>query len=411
MVAYQLNLHVKSLIWTTGNHLQIHESDRYSLNDPLYERITFRIGYIMHIRTLFSGLVFSLFLSVSSVAVSQPVFQVTEITAQLERPWSLAELPDGQLLVTERSGRLVRINANQMHTIAGVPDVLDTGQGGLLDIKLHPQFADNSWLYLSYAHGTQRDNRLRLMRAKLEGNQLIDQQVLFSARPDKSSSLHYAGRIAFLPDNTLLLSIGDGYGYMNQAQNKASLLGKIIRLDENGQIPDDNPFINEPDTAPEVYSYGHRNPQGLIYDPVRQKIFANEHGPKGGDEINIIQPGNNYGWPVITYGVDYSGLSITPHKKYPGMQQPLVNWTPSIAPSSISVYYGSMFPELQGDLLSTTLKARHLRWVEMDGIKPGKEHELLGELNERLRYIQTARDGSLYLLTDSGRLLQLTALD
>ncbi|WP_261843804.1 PQQ-dependent sugar dehydrogenase [Aliamphritea ceti] len=365
----------------------------------------------MHIRTLCSALFFSLLLSVSPFAVSQPSFQITEITAQLDRPWSLAELPDDQLLVTERNGRLVRINADQIHSIDGVPDVLDAGQGGLLDIKLHPQFSENSWLYLSYSHGTQRNNQLRLMRAKLEGNKLVDQQVIFSARPEKSSGLHFAGRIAFLPDNTLLLSIGDGYKYLEQAQDKTSLLGKIIRLDESGQVPDDNPFINQPDTAPEIYSYGHRNTQGLVYDPVRQKIFANEHGPKGGDEINIIQSGNNYGWPVITYGVDYSGLSITPYRERPGMEQPLVNWTPSIAPSSITVYYGNMFPELQGDLLSTTLKARHLRWVEMNGDQPGQEHELLGELNERLRYIQTARDGSLYLLTDSGKLLQLTAPD
>ncbi len=351
----------------------------------------------------------ALLLVLSHAAVSQPHFEITEITDQLDHPWSLAELPDGQLLITERRGRLIRINADQVHRISGVPDVLDVGQGGLLDIKLHPRFTENSWLYFSYAQGTRGDNRLRLMRAKLEGNQLTDQQVIFSARPGKSGGLHYAGRIAFLPDNTLLLSIGDGYRFMDQAQEKNSLLGKIIRLNENGKIPGNNPFADVPGTAGEIYSYGHRNPQGLIYDPVRQQVFSNEHGPKGGDEINIIRPGNNYGWPVITYGVDYSGLSITPYRERPGMEQPLINWTPSIAPSSITVYNGNMFPELQGDLLSTTLKTRHLRRVEMDGNHPIAEHELLGDLNERLRYIHTAMDGSLYLLTDSGKLLQLTA--
>ncbi|MBN3563780.1 PQQ-dependent sugar dehydrogenase [Aliamphritea spongicola] len=365
----------------------------------------------MSIRACYMLLTSALLLSISTLTVSQPRFKITEITDQLDSPWSLAELPDGQLLITERRGRLIRINADQVHRITGVPDVLDVGQGGLLDIKLHPRFAENSWLYLSYAQGTRGSNRLRLMRAKLEGNQLTDQQVIFSASPDKSSGLHFAGRIAFLPDNTLLLSVGDGYRYMDQAQEKDSLLGKIIRLDENGKAPADNPFAGNSGSAPEIYSYGHRNPQGLIYDPVRQQVFSNEHGPKGGDEINIIQPGNNYGWPVITYGVDYSGLSITPYRERPGMEQPLVDWTPSIAPSSITVYYGNMFPELQGDLLSTTLKARHLRHVEMDGNQPVAEHELLGDLNERLRFIHTSMDGSLYLLTDSGKLLHLTSPD
>lgn len=344
----------------------------------------------------------------SLLAAGTPDFKIQQLTDDLERPWSLAVMPDQQLLITEKSGQLIRFDNGSLTEIEGLPDVYDAGQGGLLDVKLHPDFASNNRVYLSYSAGNRFSNRLQLLMAELSGNRLINQQILFSAAPDKDTALHYAGRIAFLPDNTLLLSIGDGYAYLDQAQEKDSLLGKIVRLHDDGSIPADNPFVNESGSRSEIYSYGHRNTQGLFYDPQRKLVFANEHGPKGGDEINIIHPGNNYGWPVITYGVDYSGLSITPHREYPGMEQPLVDWTPSIAPSSLLVYQGDMFPELQGDILSTTLKARHLRRVEMQGNTPGQQSELLSGLNERLRYIEEASDGSLYVLTDSGKLLHLT---
>ncbi|WP_207626716.1 PQQ-dependent sugar dehydrogenase [Parendozoicomonas haliclonae] len=348
-----------------------------------------------------------LLLLVQPLRADQPEFKVDEVANELSHPWSLAELPDGQLLVTERSGELKRISKGQVQTIEDVPEVYFAGQGGLLDIKLHPQFAQNGWIYLSYAHGTLSDNALSLMRAKLNNNALTEQQILFTAAPSKDTPVHYAGRIAFMPDNTLLLAIGDGFDYREHAQKKDSLLGKIIRLNDDGSIPSDNPYLSDTEARGELYSIGHRNPQGLVYDKQRNIVLSNEHGPAGGDEINIIQPGKNYGWPVITYGRDYSGASITPFTEYPGMEQPLVNWTPSIAPSSMVVYYGDMFPEFHGDLLNTTLKNRELRWVHMENNKPGKETSLLKHLKERLRHIEVAKDGSLYLLTDSGKVLRV----
>ena len=346
-------------------------------------------------------------LSMPAVKANQPEFKVVEIATGLNSPWSLAELPDGLLLVTERSGALKRIHNGQVQNIEGVPAVYFAGQGGLLDIKLHPQFAQNGWVYLSYAHGSGSDNALRLMRAKVRNNTLVDQQVLFTASPSKDTPVHYAGRIAFLPDDTLLLSVGDGFDYRESAQKKDSHLGKIIRLNDDGSVPADNPYRSETNVLEELFSIGHRNPQGLVYDKERKLIYSNEHGPAGGDEINIIKPGKNYGWPVITYGRDYSGASITPFTEYQGMEQPFVNWTPSIAPSSMVVYYGDMFPELHGDLLNTTLKNRELRWVKMSGQKPGEETSLLKNLDERMRHIEIAKDGSLYLLTDSGKVLNI----
>ncbi|WP_329601989.1 PQQ-dependent sugar dehydrogenase [Sansalvadorimonas verongulae] len=333
---------------------------------------------------------------------------MTEVVRGLDSPWSLAELPDGQILVTERSGALKRVHNGQVQNIEGVPAVYFAGQGGLLDIKLHPQYPENGWVYLSYAYGNRSENALRVMRGKIKNNTLVEQQILFTAAPFKDTPVHYAGRIAFMPDNTFLLSIGDGFDYRESAQKKDSLLGKIIRLNDDGSIPSDNPYIADSGTRGELFSIGHRNPQGLIYDKKRDLVFSNEHGPAGGDEINIIKPGKNYGWPVITYGRDYSGASITPFTEYPGMEQPLVDWTPSIAPSSMVIYYGDMFPEFDGDLLSTTLKTREVRWVQMQGRKPGKQTSLLNNLDERLRHIEIAKDGSLYLLTDSGKLLNIS---
>ena len=345
----------------------------------------------------------------ADVVPQSPVYQVTTLVEELDSPWSMVVLRDSSLLVTERTGQLRRIhNGKVSEPVEGVPEVFYRGQGGLLDIKLHPDFERNGWLYLSYAHGTRDANALRLMRAKLQGSKLIDQQVLFTVTPSKNTPVHYGGRIAFLPDKTLLLSTGDGYDFRESAQKKESLIGKIVRLNDDGSIPEDNPFLGEKNAHPAIWTLGHRNPQGLVYDIRRKQVISHEHGPKGGDEINIIEAGKNYGWPVITYGKDYSGATITPYTEYPDMEQPFVDWTPSIAPSSLAVYYGTMFPELEGDLLATTLVSRELRRVRMDGNKVAGQESLLTSPDQRLRHIELDRDGAIYLLTDQGNLFKVT---
>lgn len=335
-------------------------------------------------------------------------YQIQTIATGLHYPWAVVELPDGSVLVTEKSGQLRRILDGEISPpILGVPEVYPKGQGGLMDIVLHPQYNATGWLYLTYAHGTDAANQLRLMRARLEDTKLVDQQVLFSARPEKATPVHYGARLVFMDDNTLVLSSGDGFDYREQAQNPASHLGKLIRLNDDGSIPADNPHIEG--GVKGVYSLGHRNPQGLAWDPFKNLLFANEHGPAGGDEINLIRAGSNYGWPVITYGKDYSGANISPFTEYPGMLQPLVNWTPSIAPSALVVYRGAMFPELEGNLLSSTLKSKEVRRVILDGIQVSAQQSLFTELDVRLRDIAVAADGGIYLLTDeaSGRLLKV----
>lgn len=355
-----------------------------------------------------------------------PAYQITEVASGLSYPWSLAFLPDDELLVTERTGQLRRVVAGELSApIKGLPDDLYVkSQGGLLDVMLHPDYQQNGWIYLSYAAGTDQHNALKVMRAKLSGLTLTEQRVIFTVTPTKNTPVHFAGRMAFLPDNSLLITSGDGFDFREQAQLKSSMLGKIIRIMDDGSVPLDNPFIlsgealtsasgfeDKENVSQFIYSLGHRNPQGLIYDPVRQKVFAHEHGPAGGDEVNIIAAGNNYGWPVITNGVDYSGAQISPFTEYPGMQQPWVDWTPSIAPSDMVVYYGPMFASLRGDLLVTSLKFKQVYWLQVREAKVVQQQTLFSEIGERLRDISVHPDGSLYILTDAaqGKILRISA--
>ena len=345
-----------------------------------------------------------------------PDYQISEIATGLDHPWSVAFLPSGDYLLTERTGNLLRLSEDgQSEAIGGLPDdIYVKSQGGLLDVALHPDYANNGWLYLSYSGGTAGKNALKLIRAKLKGSQLTQQQALFTVSPGKDTPVHYGGRIIFLADGTLLLSTGDGFDYREDAQRLSSQLGKIIRLKDDGQIPTDNPFYGKAEKenklADAIYTLGHRNPQGLAYDPLRNLVFSSEHGPAGGDEVNIIVAGNNYGWPVITYGRDYSGASISPYTEYPGMQQPLLDWTPSIAPSGLAVYQGDMFAELKGDLLAGALKYKEVRWLQMAGNKVAAQVSLFKELQQRIRDVRVHPDGSIYLLTDSddGKVLRIS---
>ncbi len=330
-------------------------------------------------------------------------FRTTTVAEGLSTPWSLAFLPDGSMLVTERAGRLRVIRDGRLVTepVAGVPPVYAVGQGGLFDVVLDPDFASNGILYLAYASGTEDQNATRVARARFDGAKLDDLEVIFEASPTKDSNAHFGGRLLFLPDGTLLLTLGDGFVYREKAQAKDGDFGKIVRIRTDGKAPEDNPFAGQAGARPEIYSLGHRNVQGLVRDPASGRIYAHEHGPKGGDEVNVIEPGRNYGWPVITYGRDYSGAIISPYTEKEGMEQPLVYWVPSIAPSGMTLYGGDLFPAWKGDLLVSALAGMHVRRVDLDGDgRVAGQEELFRDLGLRIRDVRTAPDGSLYLLTD-----------
>ena len=338
-------------------------------------------------------------------------YTITVVADSLDHPWSLAFLPDGRLLVTERSGQLRIIDNGQVSMpLAGVPAVFANSQGGLFDVVLHPDYETNGWLYLTYAHGSEEANAIRLARARLAGDELGDVTVLFTASPLKNTPVHYGGRMAFLPDKTLLLGIGDGFDYREQAQHNDNHLGTIVRLNDDGSVPADNPFVDDAKVLPEIWSYGHRNPQAIVVLADTGTVLSHEHGPAGGDEVNRIEPGFNYGWPIATFGEDYSGAAISPFTHYPGTQQPLLHWTPSIAPAGMAVGHGDAFPALQGDWLIAALRAREVRRVHVNEDKTLTQQSLFSELGIRMRDVRVASDGTLYLLTDSsnGKLLHVT---
>lgn len=314
----------------------------------------------------------------------------------LKNPWGLAFLPDGSALVTERPGGLRHIANGRATSITGVPRVLNEGQAGLFDVVADPGFAQNRQIWLSYAAGTRRSNALTLARGRLDGNRLADVQVVHQL-PAKRGNAHYGGRIAFLADGSLLLTTGDGFDFREQAQLPDSELGKVLRITPDGKAA--------------IFTLGHRNPQGLAVDPVRGMIFEHEHGPRGGDEVNILAAGKNYGWPIATRGRDYSGATISPFRSYAGMQEPLLSWTPSMAPSGLAVYRGAMFPEWNGDLLVGALVDKEVRRIRLSpaGEVLGQE-SLFQALGERIRSIVVAPDGAIWLTTDapSGRVIRIS---
>lgn len=338
-------------------------------------------------------------------------YRLETVVSGLEHPWGMAWLPDGSLLVTERPGRLRRVRDGVLAPapIAGVPEVLAYKQGGLLDLALDPAFADNRRLYLSYAYGEPRANRLRVAAATLDGERLEDLRVILETAPVKSDGQHFGSRLAFLPDGTLLVSVGDGGnpplkvdGELSrlQAQKLGSRLGKILRVNTDGAIPADNPFVGQAGADPAVWSYGHRNIQGLTVDGMRGWVWANEHGARGGDEVNRIEGGMNYGWPLVTYSRDYvTRLPISSERSRPGMVDPVLVWKDSIAASGFVLYTGERFPEWRGDLFAGGLVAREVRRLDLDeaGRVAGEEAIAIGA---RVRDVRQGPDGLLYVLTD-----------
>lgn len=341
-------------------------------------------------------------------------YKVETVVSGLDHPWSLAFLPDGGLLVTERNGGLRLVSDGKLadEPIAGLPEAFKEGQGGYFDVVLDPDFAANGRLYVAYAEGTGAANHTAVARATFDGAKLSDVSVILRNAPDKDTGAHFGGRLIFLPDGTLLLTTGDGFQYREKAQDKASGLGKILRFDTNGQPPADNPFTDESGANPLVWSYGHRNQQGLARDPETGTVYQTEHGALSGDEVNVIRPGLNYGWPVATYSVDYSGSEISPYTEREGMENPLAVWKPErFAPSGLAVYRGAMFPEWDGDLLAGGLAKQQVNRIDLDASRKvvGRE-SLFAELNERIRDVRVAPDGSVWLLTDSedGKVLRVS---
>jgi glucose/arabinose dehydrogenase len=327
----------------------------------------------------------------------------------------MAWLPSGELLITERPGRLriVRNGKLDPNPIAGVPSVLAVGQGGLLDIAVHPDFARNRWIYLTYAHGDESANRTRVARAVFDGRSLRDLKVIFEVSRAKTGTQHFGSRLLWLTDKTLLVSIGDGGNpplqldgdlIRKQAQNRTNELGKIIRIDDDGTIPKDNPFPGS-----KIWSYGHRNIQGLTLDPVNRQIWASEHGAKGGDELNLVEKGKNYGWPLVSESMEYgTDTPVSTEKSRPNTIAPKLVWTPAIAPSGLVLYTGSRYPGWRGDLLAGGLVSKDLRRIDLDatGKVIGQETIVIGE---RVRDTRQSPDGYLYVLTDesNGRLIRL----
>jgi glucose/arabinose dehydrogenase len=339
-------------------------------------------------------------------------FRVVTLLTGLENPWSVAFLPDGRMLVTERAGRLRLVGQDfrlDPKPIAGLPDVVSQGQGGLFDVVLHPEYAQNGWIYWAYNAPGAGAWGTALARGKLQGSRMSDVQVLFSMQPKSRASQHFGGRIVFDKAGMLYLTLGDR-GDKERAQKLDDHAGSVIRLHDDGRVPIDNPFAKRVEALPEKWTLGNRNMQGASLHPKTGELWTHEHGPQGGDEVNVMRAGLNYGWPVITYGVNYGfGTRIGEGQTKPGMVQPLHLWVPSIAPSGMAFVSGSKFPQWTGDLLVGALRDQMLVRLELDGEKVVREERLLRGIVGRIRDVRMGPDGLVYLLTDDaeGALLRL----
>ena len=333
-------------------------------------------------------------------------FHIIEEARGLSRPWGITFLPDKSILITERTGGLVRITDGQVHRIKGVPTVASVGQGGLLDIATAPDFESSGWIYFTFSKeetAGSGEYATALGRAQLVGDALQNWQELFVMSNPSSSGRHFGSRIVFDAHGYLYMSIGER-GERNRAQTLGDHGGSTLRLTEDGQAVADNPFINLNDALPEIYSYGHRNAQGMAVHPETGLIWQHEHGPRGGDEVNVIRAGNNYGWPVISYGEEYSGGPVgdgSTHKE--GMEQPLVHWEPSIAPSGMMFYTGNKFPGWQGNLFIGALAGKHLRRLVLDGETVVHQEVLLENKVGRIRDVEQGPDGYIWIITDADK--------
>ncbi len=339
---------------------------------------------------------------------ADPKNYTTELVVpQLQIPWGMLWLPDESMLITEKSGELIHFKEGKKTSIGNVPEVYNRNQGGLLDIELHPNYQENGWIYITYSskEGTEKGGNTALIRAKLENNQLTTIEKLYKGTPNTTRGHHFGSRIEFDKEGYLYFCIGDRGNRDVNPQDITKDGGKIYRLNDDGSIPKDNPFVNEKGAKKAIYSYGHRNPQGMAIHP-DGTIWVHEHGPRGGDEINPIKKGVNYGWPVITYGINYSGTSITDITKKEGMEQPLYYWTPSIAPSGMDFITSDKYPDWKNHLLVGSLKFQYLELVELTDNKVTARKKLLDGMG-RVRNVRQGPDGYIYVALENKGIVKI----
>lgn len=333
----------------------------------------------------------------------------TLIVDQLDNPWGFVFLPDESILINEKKGKMIHFKNGIKSEIIGLPEIYNRGQGGLLDIVIDPNYNSNGWIYFSYAstEGTGSGGNTAVMRAKLKNNALIEKQLLYKATPNTTKGQHFGSRLCFDNNGYLFFSIGERGERDINPQDLTRDCGKIYRINPDGSIPEDNPFINTKNAKTAIYSYGHRNPQGMTLHPETKQLWSHEHGPKGGDEINIIEAGNNYGWPKITYGKNYSGTTITEHTSLPKMEQPLYHWTPSIAPSGMAFISSDKYGSWKGNLLVGSLKFQYLARCIINNNKVTYQEKLLANLG-RVRSVIEGPDGYIYVGIENFGIIKLT---
>ena len=355
-------------------------------------------------------------LNAQTIETERADIELQTVAQGLENPWGLAFLPDGSMLVTERTGTMRKVGADGevSEPLTGLPEIFVRGQGGLLDVAVDPNYADNGWIYFSYSEPGDGGNSTALARAKLDGNALVELERIFSQQPKVSSNNHFGSRIVFKGDGTLFLTLGDRYSRMDDAQTLDNHHGKVVRINTDGSVPADNPFVDTEGALPEIWSYGHRNMQGATIHPQTGELWSGEHGAQGGDELNIDRAGLNYGWPVVTYGEDYGGGKIGEGFKKEGMETPIYYWLPSLATAGLTFYTGDVFPKWKGDIFVASLRAETLSRLDIEGERVLHEERLLAdELGERLRHVVQGPKGYLYLLTDAsdGKIIRIAPAD
>jgi aldose sugar dehydrogenase len=328
--------------------------------------------------------------------------RVVPFVSGLEAPWSIAFLPSGEMLVTEKAGRLRMVRNGKLdpQPLSGVPQVLAAGQGGLLEVAVHPQFAQNRWVYLTYSKTGERGNTTALARGRLDGNALTDVRDIFVADAWSNGPIHFGSKLAFGPDGMLYMTVGER-NERDRAQLLTDHAGTILRLRDDGTVPPDNPFVGRADAKPEIYSYGHRNPQALAFRPGTNELWSTEHGPMGGDELNVIRAGRNYGWPVVTLGREYSGQAITDRAWHEGMEPPVYHWTPSPGLSGMVFYTGDRLPQWKDNLFLGGLSGQFVQRIALRDGNPWGLEPLLNTLRQRIRDIRQGPDGLLYIAVDA----------
>ena len=335
-------------------------------------------------------------------------FTVEMVAEGIMNPWGMVFLPDGSMLVSDKEGALIQIKKGIKTQILNVPKVYVRGQGGLLDLELHPKYKENGWLYISYAseEGEEKGGHTAIMRAKLKGNTLVESELLYKAGPNTTKGQHFGSRLEFDNKGYLYFTIGErGERDINPQDIKRDG-GKIYRIFDDGRIPSDNPFVGVSGAKSAIYTYGNRNPQGLVFHPIRKEMWEHEHGPNGGDEINIVKKGANYGWPLITYGINYSGTPITDKTDLPNMEQPIHYWVPSIAPSGMAFINSNKYPEWNGNLLVGSLSFQYLERLVLKGTKVVYREKLLADLG-RVRNVRQAPDGYIYVAIEGKGIVKL----